>query len=1001
MIITVHCAGMPFNGETIETKSLGGSETACYYVARELVKRGHKVTVFTNEQKEGRWDGVKYSWLGQASEQNPLGDRFHFFGESSPSDVLIVQRHPLAFRYPWQSKINLWWLHDLGLYRNRETVQAHMWNIDGVLSVSEWHGKQLQDVYGIQDEVICPIQNGVDLSLYKLENAMPDDSQLSETFAHRKEGEIRLLFAARPERGLENLVRPNGIMHKLHQKDRRFHLYMCGYENTTEPMVDYYKTLHGWIEQLPNCTNLGALTKVQLAQVEQVCDTYVYPTTFEDTSCIMAMESAAAGLPFMCGPTGALKETTTGMGVKMIPLKRNQVDVDAWAKTLIKLHNKPQAVAELCKKQLSSARKWSWDKAADKLEAHIDAIFTKKRSNKTSTLRSLIDKSDYYAAIKLTEDMPKIGEDRISQRCREELDICYEFARDRNWKEHYERYYEYEKDRGVEYGPEDVRANNRFRSVAYLVAQLPDGCTVLDYGCAHGHYTVNLAKSFPKKRFVGVDIAESNIKIAKDWATDDKVPNVEFYCDTVSDLGQASGTEGWWKQKYCSIIAAEVLEHVEDASKLVDNLCRVLKKKGLFIATTPYGPWEAQGFKRHHPWRAHVHHFEREDLHDMFLHHPEFNVVVVPSGKSPNQFETMGSYTFSFRKPEEASKKIDYQRKFDQVSPRQTLSLCMIVKDAEQTILRSLHAVKDYVDEIVIGIDKTTTDLTRYLVKEFENEQKLWPVVHIFDIDSPIETGFFVARNATLKEASGDWIMWVDSDEFMAYPERLHKYLRNNQYKGYGMKQHHFAIEPLGVIKSDLPCRLFRNHEGVEFFGYVHEHPERKMNDGIGCAMMIPDIDIAHEGYTTDAQRKERFKRNIPLMFKDREKNKDRRLGKFLWLRDTAQMLGGKRKMGMQLTAQDMKMAEEGAKMWEELLKAKELRMCLDGLQFYSAVTSMLGKGFEAGVSFQSSKIPGRVNPDGGGMPTFVGFFRDKKHLYSLMKLMADNGTSNYESRYW
>jgi hypothetical protein len=59
LMICIHCGGLPFNGETIPSgKSLGGSESAAYFMAKELVKLGHKVVVFTNMPKPGKWDGV-------------------------------------------------------------------------------------------------------------------------------------------------------------------------------------------------------------------------------------------------------------------------------------------------------------------------------------------------------------------------------------------------------------------------------------------------------------------------------------------------------------------------------------------------------------------------------------------------------------------------------------------------------------------------------------------------------------------------------------------------------------------------------------------------------------------------------------------------------------------------------------------------------------------------------------------------------------------------------
>ena len=81
MHIAMAVPGMPFNGSTIpDGKSLGGSESAGYYMARELTKRGHSVVVFTNSEQKGNWDGVVYEFLGRPREDMPLGERFHHDG---------------------------------------------------------------------------------------------------------------------------------------------------------------------------------------------------------------------------------------------------------------------------------------------------------------------------------------------------------------------------------------------------------------------------------------------------------------------------------------------------------------------------------------------------------------------------------------------------------------------------------------------------------------------------------------------------------------------------------------------------------------------------------------------------------------------------------------------------------------------------------------------------------------------------------------------------------
>ena len=83
-----------------------------------------------------------------------------------------------------------------------------------------------------------------------------------------------------------------------------------------------------------------------------------------------------------------------------------------------------------------------------------------------------------------------------------------------------------------------------------------------------------------------------------------------------------------------------------------------------------------------------------------------------------------------------------------------------------------------------------------------------------------------------------------------------------------------------------MPIRLFRNHRDVRFFGFVHEHPETKINEGVGQSTILSDVNIAHDGYFTEEGRRGRFMRNINLMFKDRELYPERNLGKFLMIRD-------------------------------------------------------------------------------------------------------------------
>ena len=103
MHIIIYASGIPFNGDTIKERSLGGSESAAYYVAKELSDRGHKVSVFTESRDEGTFDGVRYLFIGDKTPQHPMGANWQFYCQNTPHDVNIIQRVPYGFATPIQS----------------------------------------------------------------------------------------------------------------------------------------------------------------------------------------------------------------------------------------------------------------------------------------------------------------------------------------------------------------------------------------------------------------------------------------------------------------------------------------------------------------------------------------------------------------------------------------------------------------------------------------------------------------------------------------------------------------------------------------------------------------------------------------------------------------------------------------------------------------------------------------------------------------------------------
>ena len=86
-----------------------------------------------------------------------------------------------------------------------------------------------------------------------------------------------------------------------------------------------------------------------------------------------------------------------------------------------------------------------------------------------------------------------------------------------------------------------------------------------------------------------------------------------------------------------------------------------------------------------------------------------------------------------------------------------TISLCMIVKNEEDTLARCLDCIKDIVDEIII-VDTGSTDLTKEIAKNYTN------LVYDFKwIDD-----FSAARNFSFSKATKDYCLWLDADDVIS-----------------------------------------------------------------------------------------------------------------------------------------------------------------------------------------------------------------------------------------
>ncbi len=1037
--VVIYAPGMEFDAETVKEKSLGGSESAAYYLAREIAARGHPVLVFTTHRQPRSGDGVIYSWLGEASQETPLGAHFEHYACNTPHDLLIAQRVPHVFHRQFASKVCIWQLHDLALHRTAPVILGGTWQMDAITVVSQWHADQVKKVWNINPEVLRVVPNGVDPDLYNQESpalgiTVCEDPELfgieegpdpdSRRVLNVPAEKFLLLYQSRPERGLSNAL---DLMEKAKLIGLPIHLLVCAYDNPVPQMEGMYSAMYERARSLGNVTLIGALSKPELAILQKACDLLLYPTEFQEVSCITAMESMHAGLPLLTSAVGALPETCTDAGVELIPLKDGKADLEAFEKQLqhyfgLNLPGSyPFVLNEMRKEQREAAATRTWSAAAKRLlDVYQEALIKRQRSP-GAILRHAVEHSDiafakWYLkeldeqALQLFEQPESDGTwhtpiqprfDPIVEMTRAEIDRLYQFAHDpKAYADHYDfhqtQYYDQFEEKVI---GEDVTRTTRFRGVATFFAQHLNrvggrSIRILDYGCAHGHYTIPLAKMFPHCEFVGMDISKRAVAAARKWAARDGLENVKFIQGAQADLKVEEGKISFLgEEPFDLVLAGEVLEHVWNYAHLLHLFREHLAPGGALVITTPLGRWEHSGTVAFRTGREHLHHFERGDIEDICRGH-EFEVLHAPAAHDRSGFQ-MSSYVWAvWPKQGIPLSQVNYERKFSRLAPRQTVSVCMIARNAEATLRRCVESFIDWVDEVVVAVDPSTTDNTKEVVASLGNDYPNRPIRWVNGVEA-LKEGFAAARNESIKHASGDWILWIDADEELRTPANMHRFLRPSMHNGYGWPQIHYSVEPETVLTKDYPCRLFRNHIGVKFYGFVHEHPELTMGEGVNWSLVRQEMKFLHHGYFDEETRQARFRRNLPLLKRDVEAYpSERPLNWFLHLRDTAQSIQFDSRMLGRFTEEHMAEARKGVKLMEKIAELPQTKMVVDSLQYYSLCVATLNQGFDAEISIKTRHPQA---PDLSTPLTFNGRFHSRDFFEKLVAKFTQESIKYYD----
>lgn len=193
------------------------------------------------------------------------------------------------------------------------------------------------------------------------------------------------------------------------------------------------------------------------------------------------------------------------------------------------------------------------------------------------------------------------------------------------------------------------------------------------------------------------------------------------------------------------------------------------------------------------------------------------------------------------------------------------ISACYIAKNEVENLAKSLASLRNQVDEIIL-VDTGSTDDTKniaiaYGAKVFEYQ---W------------QDDFSAPRNLALEKAQGDWIIFIDCDEYFATEcmGRIRSTIEKVHYDNFRgillLRRYDIDVDKNKEILADtLVSRIYYHNPHYRYAGFVHEElldngnviPEQKV-------VPAEDLWLIHTGYS-ERYSQDKAKRNLRLLEKE------------------------------------------------------------------------------------------------------------------------------------
>ncbi len=188
------------------------------------------------------------------------------------------------------------------------------------------------------------------------------------------------------------------------------------------------------------------------------------------------------------------------------------------------------------------------------------------------------------------------------------------------------------------------------------------------------------------------------------------------------------------------------------------------------------------------------------------------------------------------------------------------ISACLIAKNEEKVIARCIESYRAAVDEIIV-VDTGSADETVTVAESLGAK-----VFHFNWIND-----FAAAKNYAISLAKGDWIIFLDADEYFVNGTggNIRTYIKeiDKGFNSIACKMMNIDQPNQQILSEITHVRIFKNDKYIRYVNPIHEmlynfRKNKKMN-----AILVDkqELLIYHSGYSQDNQR-DKAQRNLALL---------------------------------------------------------------------------------------------------------------------------------------